>query len=227
MPTPQKTVQKIREFVDLSQGWHFGEGIPSSQENLRRAQALLVKSEELGFDTTDAFPGIEGEIQIVIYREDTDYEFTVENDGTITFIHDENDKELRYEPNLSLEDAIETLDRLSDKAWLFSGSFTASTMIRTANDSVAWPFATLVTGRAYQSLKACALNIPAAQFASISPDFTLTWPVIPLSIGRYLKMRYLLGVSSNKRTVNLETNAITTFKDGQTQMPDIDLSLCV
>src|SRR5258706_1989414 len=134
MPTVQNTMQKVREFADLSEAWHFGEGVSPSRENLIKAQSLLAKVEELEFDKADAFPGIDGEIQVAIYRSDDDYEFTIERNGTITFTHDENGKELRYEQGLSLDDAIETLVRVSDRIWPSLDFFTTNITLRIADD---------------------------------------------------------------------------------------------
>lgn len=214
MPTVQSTIRKAREFADLSEGWHFGEGVPPSHENLGTAHSLLVKAEELEFDEADVFPGIDGEIQIAIYRGDDDYELTIERNGTITFVHDENGKELRYEQGLSLDDAIQTLVRVSDRIWPSLDLFTANTTIRRADDFVVWLSRTQATGQAYQLSKAAVLNVQAERSVNISPDFTLPWPENQSSIGQYLMTRFQLGVLSSKRTVNLATNAITTFKTG-------------
>lgn len=219
MPTVQSTIRKVREFANLSEGWHFGEGVPPSRENLSTAHGLLVNAEELGFDEADAFPGIDGEIQIAIYRGDDDLEFTIETHGTITFVHDENGKELRYERGLSLDDAIQTLVRVSDRIWPSLDLFTANTTTRLAGDFVVWLSRTQATGQAYQSSKAAVLNVPAGRSVNISPDFTRRWPESQSSIGQYLMTRFQLGVLSSKRTVNLATNAITTFKGGLMEIP--------
>jgi hypothetical protein len=226
MPTIQETIQKVREFEALPLGWHFGDGVPPSREGLKSAQILLTRAEGLDFRDADAFPGADGEIQIAIYRADDDYEFTIERNGTITFAHDKNGKEIAYQPGLLLEEAVETLVQLSDRTWLSLDFSTTNTMIRIEDDFVVLLSGTPATGRAYQLSIANVLSIPAGQSVSISPDFTLLWPENQLSIGQSLTTLSQPGASSSKRIVNLAIDATTTFKTGQIRTPGGSLKRC-
>jgi hypothetical protein len=219
MPTVQNAIQKVRDFIDLSEGWHFGGGLPPSRENLSKAQGLLIKVEELEFDNADAFPGIDGEIQVAIYRGDDDYEFTIERNGTITFTHDENGKELRYEQGLSLDEAIETLVRVSDRIWPSLDFFTTNIMLRIADDLAVSPSRTQAMGQASQLLRANARNALAGHFVHMSPHSTLIWLESRSSIGKFRMKRFLTDVVSSKKTVRPATSATSTFKTGLITIP--------
>lgn len=99
------TQKKIWSFKSLTKGWHYGEGVPFTKDLLERAIALNQDALNFGFFETDAFPGISGEIMLVIYHENQDLEFTIETNGQITFVHEIDGEEILYEESLSFEDA--------------------------------------------------------------------------------------------------------------------------
>src|ERR1035437_6396642 len=97
--------KKIESFGELKKGWHFGEGIGPSSETLRDALALHASILANGFKKTGAFPGIGGEIRITIYDESDYHEFTFEDHGTLTYLHETNGVEDLELPNLDLTGA--------------------------------------------------------------------------------------------------------------------------
>ena len=62
-------IKKINYFTQLKTGWHYGEGDPVNKDVAKRAidfcYGQAIRSDYL-FDM-DAFPGLEGDILVVVY----------------------------------------------------------------------------------------------------------------------------------------------------------------
>src|ERR1700683_2990257 len=82
------TSEKILDFADIEDGWHFGEGAAISKKAIRDASRLYDTLIEYGFYETDAFPGLSGEVRVTAYWGDCYFEFTRERDGTWSFIEE-------------------------------------------------------------------------------------------------------------------------------------------
>ena len=91
------TIEKIYDFKKLGNGWHYGEGIPFQESILDDAVSLIEETVKLAFYTTDAFPGLDGEIMCTIYYHDHYLEFTIESDSSVTFIRENGDEEICYQ----------------------------------------------------------------------------------------------------------------------------------
>ncbi|MGH9842264.1 MAG: hypothetical protein ACREEM_26230 [Blastocatellia bacterium] len=109
-----QTTAKILGFGELPVGWHYGGGVPPAEPTIAAALRLNREAEELGFEKTNAFPGIEGEIQVTAYLGSLCLEFTVERDGGITFVKEQDDQEIAYESALTLDEAIGRLHAVDE-----------------------------------------------------------------------------------------------------------------
>jgi len=225
MPTIQKTRAKVRGFAQLPEGWHFGKGIAPSPEARSAAQSLLGKAEQLDFQDVDAFPGVDGEIQVAIYRGEDDYEFTIEANGTITFAHDLNGRERSYQTGLSLGRSLVKLERLSNQVWASLGLSTPNIMLDTRADSAAWLSKTPVTDQEYQLLKENVLNRAVGQSVLISPNVTQQLLGIQSSIGPFQTISYPTDVLLSVQPVT-GTIVTTTSEVGKTTLPEIKLRPC-
>ncbi|MCP4683059.1 MAG: hypothetical protein GY864_12055 [Desulfobacterales bacterium] len=128
--TPQHvTKKKIQSFKELKSGWHYGEAVPLEQSILDKAISLNREAIRLAFFETDAFPGLNGEVMFTIYYEGHYLEFTFEPDGSVTFYHEEADKEISYQQGLSFQDAKTKIKEFRKETWKASASLTESTMI--------------------------------------------------------------------------------------------------
>jgi hypothetical protein len=107
-PSPRINItdEKIRGFNNLPVGWHYGEGVPPSDSTIKKAIALNMEAGGNGFTKTNAFPGIEGEIQFTVYKGQFYLEFTLEVDGTVTFLYEEADEEKDYQTGISFDEAL-------------------------------------------------------------------------------------------------------------------------
>ena len=108
-----ETEKKIRRFVELPDGWNYGEGIAPSQvvrDNAIRLNQIVL---DWGFFATDAFPGTGGEVDLTVYHDEHCFEFIFDPDGRVTFCHEENEKEVEYTEGLSLSEATDKIRRLA------------------------------------------------------------------------------------------------------------------
>lgn len=130
------THRKINSFSDLPIGWHFGKGIKPEQSTINNAISLNEKSFEIGFNLTDSFPGIDGEIQLSAYSKNLDIEMIIENNGNISMTGESNNiLQFIYE-NLTIEQVLINLENLRGKIWTSSIYYTSSTMNRQKEDFV-------------------------------------------------------------------------------------------
>ncbi len=111
------TVKKIHDFKKLGKGWSYGEGEPFKGSILNDAISLIREAFNLAFYTTDAFPGLNGEVMCTIYHEDNYLEFTLEPDGNVTFAREKSDDEICYQEGLSLQDAKEKIGEFRKEIW--------------------------------------------------------------------------------------------------------------
>lgn len=125
---PRPIITKIQGFAQLPKGWHYGEGRPADEATVNNATAIAKEARHLNFKEMDAFPGVSGEVVVVIYSGDEDLEFTLFQNGRVTFSHESGCLEIDYQENLSLVDAIEKLRSFRKSRCRQSDSFTSTTM---------------------------------------------------------------------------------------------------
>lgn len=111
------TDEKILDFADVPQGWHFGEGSSMSAAAIRDASKLHEAFILNGFYETDAFPGLAGEIRVTAYYGNRYFEFTRENDGAWSYVF-EIDGTVENELDcLTLEQAQEIVKASANNLW--------------------------------------------------------------------------------------------------------------
>lgn len=76
---------KLQAFSRLNAGWSYGRGMAFDSSVIANAAMLVQESTARGFFKLNVFPGLSGEVQVVIYRRKNAAEFTVEPDGNIWF----------------------------------------------------------------------------------------------------------------------------------------------
>ena len=86
------TKKKIDSFCKLPKGWHYGEGVPASKKRIEKAHKINDFFHSYGVNT-DAFPGIEGEIQVTAYLDEYYWEVTIERDNSIVYVFEVNEVE--------------------------------------------------------------------------------------------------------------------------------------
>jgi fumarate hydratase class II len=95
---------KILGFKKLKEGWCYTEGVIFKDAVIEKALVLL---DIIGNHKTNAFPGINGEIELNIYKKAHFLEITIEPNELVTCVCEINNEELFYKENLTWEEAIE------------------------------------------------------------------------------------------------------------------------
>ncbi len=202
------TSRKIRAFKNLPNGWHFGEGCPPSDTTISQAQELNKSLGLVGFQKTNAFPGIDGAVRVTAYHNKTYLEFTIEANGEVTFLHEEGGEEIEYRENVSLSQATEFAKDLGGKLWAsFDSSIQVTTTILESDSRVLPSKPHEMEAESQLLMKNVPLE-PVAQSVSISTDITH----VPLqsSSGEYLEKMLVKIVNSLIVQAQQVTPVITT-----------------
>ncbi|MCK4914105.1 MAG: hypothetical protein KAI59_06585 [Planctomycetes bacterium] len=152
LPTTDK---KILDFLDLPQRWHYGEGVAPSEQTVENAILMNNHAILLGLKT-EAFPGIDGEIQINCYFGNKTLEFMIESSGEISLVEEENDIEISSDENLTIKKALDFLREYGNKIWNLSEQSTHVTTANTEEDLRVWRSQIPPTGVEYQLSPAVA-----------------------------------------------------------------------
>lgn len=112
-----QTKRKIENFRNIEPGWHYGEGTIPAESAINSSLRLLKAADLAMFPQTDASPGIDGEIQFNIYYGLLYLEFTIENDGGITFVYERDGRIEVYEDALTIDDSIVKILKIGERRW--------------------------------------------------------------------------------------------------------------
>ena len=102
---------KLDQFKTYSSNWCYGEGEVFSQKTIGNATGIAMELLKNGFGVLDAFPGLIGNIRVTAYRGLNYLEFTVEDNGLVTFLYESNDVEIEYAEDLSLNDCVKLIKK--------------------------------------------------------------------------------------------------------------------
>jgi hypothetical protein len=124
---PQIT-KKVDSFSNLPDGWHYGQGVPPFAQVIDKAKKLNKLALSIGFKETNAFPGIEGEIQLTAYFRNLYLEFTISSDELITYVYECDNQEIEYK-QITYDEAITKIRSFRGIIWALSELLVRSTSI--------------------------------------------------------------------------------------------------
>lgn len=201
-----QTINKIHEFGKRQPGWHFGEGVSPSRMVLNKAKSITEKAYISGFET-DAFPGIDGEIMIAVYYKNDYLEFTIETNGNITFVREKGEEQITYREGLSLNNALNELDKFGKHIWNISGTFTKTITIKGVSDSKVWLSRTH-QDQVFPAYLKAAFRPSETQYVATSQNIIQEFPQLQLSIGSLPSTNYPMDAFLSNIQVTPETNAM-------------------
>jgi len=73
-------LKKLKDIENLKNKWFFGKGIKIKPETLNFSRELINYCTDRKWNKINLFPGIKGEIEILIYFEETYFEIIFVND---------------------------------------------------------------------------------------------------------------------------------------------------
>ncbi len=176
MPTINQTINKIYQFAELPTGWHYGDGGPIDQKMIERAHEFLLTASGLDIDEVNAFPGIDGQIELIIYNGNLTTAFVFEEDNTVSVTEESKCEIISDVYGLTCLEAEERLWKLSQKNQTISDSFISSygtAEIRSLEAGLlAVLGARLIHSAESHLLQPNVYYEPTEQFASTSDTFT-------------------------------------------------------
>ncbi len=167
-----QTEKKIREFQDLPEGWHYGDGHPLSYEVFNEALELHRFLLQLGFTKTDAFPGVEGDISITVYKQENYICVNINLDLTADIIVEINDVEVLDIENIALSEVRRYIMEVSVQIWGSSVSSTQNILMKQGVDFITQRLRKILETAEYQSSKESVLTILEEPFVSTFDNFT-------------------------------------------------------
>jgi hypothetical protein len=175
------TRRKIRGFADLAEGWHYGEGGPISTRAVDAALGLHAAALRLGFTETNAFPGLNGEIEITLYTGPHYIEFIIERDCSVSVAREFEDRVVEEKSGLRNEAAYAYLLTVRKVLWSSSELSVAGSTMRNGNDSRLLPFG--IAAEEFPSSTPSAQGHEVGRFVGIYASTTQRSPTSPLFIG--------------------------------------------
>lgn len=166
------TAVKIESFRSLPVGWHYGQGGPLSVDVVNKALQIDAYYRQLGFTTTDAFPGANGELMITAYRGPHCIETIISTDLRYSVTHERDDAEISATPDVDEIIAKRTIKQIGAEIWRSFGLFTESTTTKGGRGSQALHSKTQPVAGFLSSLETAWMP-QGGQFASTSGPITL------------------------------------------------------
>lgn len=112
-----RTIRKLARFAYLKHGWNYGEGGPIDWETIRQAARIANFAYGLGFERSNAFPGVSGEILIAFYKDDHCIEITLEADQHIVIVQESLGRDDIEFPCRDIEHAEKILQNIRQELW--------------------------------------------------------------------------------------------------------------
>ncbi len=185
MPSIIETFDLIDTFSKLPKGWNFGEGVPAASVSLEQSRELLRIAYILGHKEADAFPGIDGEVQVCFYVEDDTLEITTEINGTLTVTVEKGDETSLFKEKVSLTEVIKILkDFTYNQCRSYVSSISTNITIAKRRDYPVWRSDPHHQMAASPSSIKIVPKRQAEQFATTQNDIILQLPEILSYFGK-------------------------------------------
>ncbi|MCY4051933.1 MAG: hypothetical protein OXF60_10645 [Gammaproteobacteria bacterium] len=108
------TIKKqIVSFIDLQDGWHFGEGVGASDTAVKAAHDVYDLMIKNGAEEIEAFPAIDGGILISGYFDNESLDVSCRPDGTMEIDHEVNNVLKNEKQGLRLNNVRTYLEKLN------------------------------------------------------------------------------------------------------------------
>jgi hypothetical protein len=149
---PKSASRLIESFLDLPDGWHFGEGRGATEAAVAVAKKVDALFLNIKARAIEAFPCVDGGITVCGRYKNEDLEVLCRPDGHLMDIWHEKDDHLIVEENdLSSKDVTDYVEALS---WgsRSSAYFILGTLVETGNALRAQHFKILATAPEFQCL---------------------------------------------------------------------------
>lgn len=111
------TVRKLLLFSQLEKGWNYGRGIPASSGTISIALQWVHFLTEVGFTSTNAFPGENGEISVTAYHKNIYLECIFDLNGETSFYYERGDENILSMENARLAEVRSEVIKIVGEIW--------------------------------------------------------------------------------------------------------------
>ncbi len=137
--SPDPIENKIRSFRELSDGWHFGEGGPPSEDIIKQALEVCQIGKRYSLKC-EVFPTVDKGVTVAFYDGDQCIEVTVTGENKLIVSHEQgigfDYEEVYYKDNASEIDIKKQCQKIAPQTGLsLSESYIHDYLIRTEEDS--------------------------------------------------------------------------------------------
>lgn len=143
-------LQRIREFTERGEGWHYGEGGAPSHSVAAYAAHLVHYFYSLGFRRIKTFCGTKGEIIVATYYAGNCIESIVERDLTFSLTHEQKKNgqwfDVEEDDCLNWVQAKGWIRKVAQKIWNSYASSTPTILTKSEDVSSAQNFKTRPMG---------------------------------------------------------------------------------
>ena len=133
----QAVEKRIKEFANLPNGWHFGEGVCATKTAVQQALDVNALFEDYGARVTEAFPCVDGGVLVCGYQGTDVLEVQCDPNSDLHLDHERNGVHVDEQEAISIDDIERYLGKL---AWSSSASFTRSITAGSLDDTLALRF---------------------------------------------------------------------------------------
>ncbi|MFZ2030082.1 MAG: hypothetical protein WAU68_07235 [Vitreimonas sp.] len=132
------TLRKIISFAKLEKGWHYGAGGPAAKDTLVATIKVWRQLVMWGLSRTDAFPGVDGEVQLTAYFKDNVVSITIDPTLKFAVCYERNDKEELEAEGLDWAATRAIIGKVAGKIWGLSDWSIPNTLISPSTGSATW-----------------------------------------------------------------------------------------
>jgi hypothetical protein len=163
-----RVFQRLFEFSNLPVGWHFGGGIPPSEDTIHQASKILCDLSRFPFKKVDVVPGVDGEVQIFATFDSISFEITLQTPSQGTLVVEGGNREICYLERKSPDEISELLREYAHALCIGSGIYIPNTLWLRTNSSQASHSRTAPMGGEFLLYKSLAPSQPAETCALTS-----------------------------------------------------------
>jgi len=192
------TELKIIQFRELEDRWHYGQGVRFTDEVINTSLRLHRSLVMAGYSDTDAFPGVNGEVQVSVYDLPRSCEITIKKDGQWLIVFEDDGKEGWESSGPDAPGSIPIIIGMINATWSTFISYLESTGTESLRDSPVLHL-NLPMMEGFPLLTFSVSQLPEGRSVSISESIIPVLPENRLSSGGFQTTFYQTPYLSFRR----------------------------
>ena len=132
--------EKIRSFVALPDGWHYGTGTAAADSTVDTALSVNSLLVDYGARNIEVFPDVDGGILVSGYRDSDTLEILCHPDGRMDLVYEVDDELMNAQNSISIDEIEEFVGGVEWLPQNLFGHCTQSILAKKGGASLAWLF---------------------------------------------------------------------------------------